>query len=93
MARAGNSFTKNGNFRQFLKTALKVGPKGELIATIVSGQESFKIKPLTETNAWVILDEDCQQCVPGSLVPVFFFGARGSALSPQLEGVPSTGHN
>ena len=94
MARAENSFTKNGNFRQFLKTALKVGPKGELRATIVSGQESFKIKPLAETNAWVVLDEDRLECMPGSFVPVFFFGAGGTPLSLQpLRDVPFTCKN
>lgn len=52
MARLTNPFTKKGDFRQFLKATLTSYMEGELLATISSGQESFKIRPLAESNAY-----------------------------------------
>ncbi len=79
MARLENAFVKKGNFRQFLKATLKANGNGELMVSISHGQESFKISPLAEGNAFVALTEDLLQCPAGSLVPVFPFGARAGA--------------
>jgi molybdopterin molybdotransferase len=73
MARLENSFVKKGNFRQFLKATLKVNPTGELLVTISSGQESFKISPMAENNAWAALEEPQTEYKVGALIPVFPF--------------------
>lgn len=74
-ARLVEGFTKKGDFRQFLKSQLMVTGEGRLSAQIASGQESFKIRPLAESNAWVMLDESKTVWNVGEIVPVFPYGA------------------
>lgn len=74
MARLENGFTKKGKFRQFLKATLKANANGELLASISSGQESFKISPMAESNAWAVLAEEQTDYKAGTLIPVFPFG-------------------
>ncbi len=45
-------FKKNKNFTRFIKGILKVSKKGFSEFRILNGQESFKIKPLADSNAW-----------------------------------------
>jgi molybdopterin molybdotransferase len=70
IAQLSNNFTKKGNFRQFLKSNLETDSNGQLVVSISSGQESFKISPMAESNAWVILEEDQNEYRSGSLVSV-----------------------
>lgn len=77
MAKLQNSFIKKGNFRQFVKANLRTTGNGEWIVSVSSGQESFKISPLAEGNAFAVLAEELLECEPGMLVPVFPYGARG----------------
>ncbi len=87
MARLENSFTKKGNFRQFLKASLNIIPNGEFAVFIASGQESFKISPLASSNAFVVLAEEILECPAGSLIPVFPFSVRTGAafMQPMKE--------
>lgn len=85
MARLESAFPKKGNFRQFVKANLKVSSNGELIVSVSSGQESFKISPLAEGNAFAMLVEDQLECKAGSPVPVFPFGAPASLISTITE--------
>jgi molybdopterin molybdotransferase len=57
MALLENSFTKKGDFRQFLKATVWLDETGNLRARISDGQESFKISPMAANNAWVVLEE------------------------------------
>lgn len=75
MARLENAFAKKGNFRPFLKATLKTNADGELSVVIASGQESFKILPMAESNAWAVLEEDRLEYEAGSCIPVFPFAA------------------
>lgn len=81
MARLENGFTKKGRFRQFLKATLRINAGGELTVAVSSGQESFKISPMAESNAWAMLEEDRLEHKAGTLVSVFPYGT--SALSPE----------
>lgn len=88
MARLENGFIKKGNFRQFLKSRLSANAKGELVATVSSGQESFKISPVAESNAWVMLEEDRLECKAGTMVSVLPFRTQAAevlAAQPMKE--------
>lgn len=67
-------FDKRVPLRCFFKGKLKLGRDGELSATVLAGQESFKIRPLLDANAWVVLPEDAASCDAGSLVDVYGLG-------------------
>ena len=51
-AKLVDRFKKNKNFTRFIKGILKVSKKGFSEFRILNGQESFKIKPLADSNAW-----------------------------------------
>lgn len=75
-----NSFLKKGNFRQFLKARVYINKSACLRVEISAGQESFKVKPLLQANAWVIAPEECIEMKSGSLVEIVFmqnFTAEG----------------
>lgn len=69
-ARLKNKFTKKGNFRQFLKSTLEFSSDGILQISINEGQESFKISPMAQSNAWTILEENKTEFLPGDLLQV-----------------------
>lgn len=73
MAKLARGFTKKGDFRQFLKATAHVDVKGELMVDISSGQESFKIAPLAECNAWAVLTENRNDYPAGTAIPVYPF--------------------
>ena len=51
-ARLKNKFTKSKNFTRFIKGILKISNSGFSEFQILKGQESYKIKPLTNSNVW-----------------------------------------
>ncbi|OFW81057.1 MAG: hypothetical protein A2887_02215 [Alphaproteobacteria bacterium RIFCSPLOWO2_01_FULL_40_26] len=74
-----SGFVKKGYFKQLLKSILEIDAQGRLQVTISDGQESFKISPMAQSNAWTILEEnkteflsgDLLRVVPISLEPVY----------------------
>lgn len=75
MATLENSFTKKGDFRQFLKASVWLDETGSLRVQISDGQESFKISPMAANNAWVVLEEGTTQIKAGEYVPVMLYAA------------------
>lgn len=71
MARLAASIRKKGNFRQFVKAQMGVSDQGELWTQGVDGQEAFKIAPLAETDAFMVLTEDRLSFEKGEMVPVY----------------------
>lgn len=88
MARLTNEFVKKGAFRQFVKADLQTERSGELTVRILPGQESFKIAPLAQANAWAVLEEDCTECPAGTLVPVSPFRTALAQNFPSGSGDP-----
>ena len=70
-----NSFTKKGDFRQFLKASVWIDETGCLRAQISDGQESFKISPMAANNAWVVLEEGKTSVKAGDRVSVVPYAA------------------
>ena len=50
-------YDKTGDLRLFLKSHVTTDPTGRSVIDLLQGQESFKISPFLNTNAWAILDE------------------------------------
>lgn len=75
MATLENSFTKKGDFRQFLKASVWLDEMGSLRVQISDGQESFKISPMAANNAWVVLEEGITQVKAGEHLPVMLYAA------------------
>ena len=75
MALLENSFTKKGEFRQFLKASVWLDEAGSLRARISDGQESFKISPMAANNAWVVLEEGKTAAKAGERVSIVLYAA------------------
>ena len=45
-------FMKKKNFTRFIKGKLTISKKGYTEFLVLKGQESYKIKPLSNSNAW-----------------------------------------
>lgn len=60
--------------RRFLKARLTCDGQGQLQAQVLPGQESFRIAPLLQSNAWVAIDEDAGAVPLGALVEVHALG-------------------
>lgn len=65
-----NLFLKKGRFRQFLKARAYLNERAHLCVEVLAGQESFKVRPLLNANAWVVVPEDRNELNPGDLVPI-----------------------
>lgn len=65
-----NSFYKKGKFRQFLKARAYINKNACICVDILTGQESFKVKPLLQANVWVIAEEESNELKSGSLVQI-----------------------
>ena len=51
-AKLKTQFKKKKNFTRFIKGKLTASKNGSLEFEVFKGQESFKIKPLSNSNAW-----------------------------------------
>lgn len=74
---------KRHALRFHLKGRLAVDAEGRLRAQVSQGQESFRIAPLAQGNAWIVIDEAAQDLPEGALVDVV---GLGHLLGLQLEG-------
>ncbi len=73
-AKLVRGFRKKGDFQQFLKARLLQNRDGQLIADIVDGQESFKISPMSASNAWVVLEAESREWHTGDMVMAVPYG-------------------
>jgi molybdopterin molybdotransferase len=53
-------YKKSKKFCFFAKAHTSVNAQGILETNILSGQESFKLKPFNQTNSWAIIPEDLE---------------------------------
>ncbi len=75
-------FDKRVPLRCFLKGRVSLAGDGQLYAKVLPGQESFRIRPLLDANAWIVATEDADGCDAGSLVDVYGLGH----LQPPMIG-------
>jgi len=70
-ARLGTAYNKQGPLRLFLKARTHNSAAGDITLDILAGQESFKLAPLLQTNAWAVFDETPGEIATGQ--PVMFY--------------------
>jgi len=68
---------KKAGLTFFAKAHARTDSEGRLLAEVLPGQESFKIKPLMQANCWALLTTDGDAAVGGSSVQI-------APLSPGL---------
>lgn len=56
---------KKKGMKVFYKARAKANNENSITGEILNGQESFKIKPLTNSNGWIILDENIEEFKKG----------------------------
>lgn len=72
---------KKSGLRFFLKARVVLADGAKLQVEVMSGQESFRIKPLLAANAWAVLDAEADTLPAGTLIPVFGLDGRGIVLT------------
>ncbi|MGV8922098.1 MAG: gephyrin-like molybdotransferase Glp [Thermomonas sp.] len=80
---------KKAGLRYLMKARVALDDCARLNVEVMSGQESFRIKPLLAANAWAVLDADADMLPAGTLVPVFGLDGHGIVLT---SGVNAVGH-
>ena len=70
-ARIKNQLIKKKNFTRFVKGKLSFSIKGVAEFEIHKGQESFRIKPFTKSNAWGLLPSGKSNFKKGSFIKCF----------------------
>ncbi|MFZ5657121.1 MAG: gephyrin-like molybdotransferase Glp [Pseudomonadota bacterium] len=74
------AYAKRVPLRMHLKARVALDAEGGLRVHVLGGQESFRIRPLVDANAWVVVPADVEALDAGALVEV---AGRG-----HLEPVP-----
>lgn len=64
-------FSKKPRLRFHLKSRLHIDAQGRLATEILGGQESYRIKPLADANAWTVVPADIDALPAGALVDVY----------------------
>ena len=70
-AKLKNSYSKKKNFTRFLKSKVVINKKGALEVEVLKGQESFRIKSFTKSNAWALFKSGRSAFKKGQLIECF----------------------
>jgi len=76
-------YAKKPRLRFHLKARVALDAQGRLVAHVLPGQESYRIRPLAEANAWVVVPLEAQALPAGTLVDVC---GLGHLESPGIGG-------
>ena len=71
-AKLKNNFIKNKYITRFVKSRLSSTSDGNLIAEVLKGQESYKIKSFVQSNIWGLLDQGKAHFKKGELIDCYF---------------------
>lgn len=64
-------YSKKPRLRFHLKSRLYLDTQGRLGVTVLEGQESYRIRPLSEANAWTVVPAEVDTLPAGALVDVY----------------------
>ncbi len=67
-AKLKNKFVKKKNFTRFIKGKLIISKKGYSEFQVLKGQESYKIKPLANSNVWGHFNSNQEKFKKGDLI-------------------------
>ena len=65
-----------------LKARVALDPRGQAVVEVLPGQESFRIRPLLDANAWAVVPADIDVLEAGAAIDVF---GRGHLEPLSLE--------
>jgi molybdopterin molybdotransferase len=71
MARLAAALQKKPDWCLIHKAVLTIDANGQALLSVLPGQESFRIAPFVQANAWVVLPENASVLEAGSLLPCF----------------------
>jgi len=66
-----NAYSKKPRLRFHLKSRLRIDTQGHLAVEVLDGQESYRIRPLSDANAWSIVPADIDALSAGAYVDVY----------------------
>lgn len=69
-----HAYSKKPRLRFHLKSRLRIDAQGRLAVDVLDGQESYRIRPLSEANAWAVIPADVDVLPAGALVDVYGVG-------------------
>jgi molybdopterin molybdotransferase len=67
-----NSYAKRKNMTHFVKAKLNTSSLGSLQLEALKGQDSFRIKPFTQSNIWAVFPAGKQNFKKGDVIDCFF---------------------
>jgi molybdopterin molybdotransferase len=67
-------YSKKPRLRFHLKSRLHIDAQGRLAVEVLDGQESYRIRPLSDANAWAVVPADVDMLPAGALVDVHGLG-------------------
>ena len=76
-----HALEKKSEFLFLQKARVEFDENSQLQVRLLTGQESFRIQPLLEANAWALLPADMSSFLKGSLVDVVGLDGRGILFS------------
>lgn len=76
------AYAKKPRLRCYLKARLGVDTQGRLAVSVLPGQESYRIRPLAQANAWAVVPDAAQNLAAGTLLDVY---GLGHLEAPMLE--------
>ena len=71
MARLATALQKKPDWCLIYKAVLAIDANGQTRLSVLPGQESFRIAPFVQANAWVVLPEHASVLEAGTLLPCF----------------------
>ena len=71
IAKLKNNFSKKKNFTRFMKGKITFSKKGEIEFEIFKGQESYKMRSFTKSNAWGVFKDGISNFKKGSNIECF----------------------
>ena len=67
-------YSKKPRLRFHLKSRLHIDAQGRLAVEVLEGQESYRIRPLSDANAWAVVPANVDALPVGALVDVYGVG-------------------
>jgi molybdopterin molybdotransferase len=67
-------YGKKPRLRFHLKSRLHVDAQGRLGVEVLDGQESYRIRPLADANAWAVVPADVDALPAGALIDIYGVG-------------------
>ena len=71
IAKLKNDFSKKRNFTRFIKGKLSFTNNGNAEFEVFTGQESYRIQPLTKSNAWGVFKDGASNFKKGSYIECY----------------------